>query len=152
MLMKVTQLNSLTSGVLIHTAQLAYVEEAAGTHAFLEVFSDIFRYLTRERRSIVLEEELQFLKKYIHLKELRFPGRFEVEILNMGDTDDYYVTSGDLIGFIDEVLSSSLDDFENMFFLRLSREEQDNRVFTVQLSHDSGQIRFKHVMEDSHGI
>ncbi len=150
--MKLTKINSLTSGVIIHTAQLAYVEEAAGTHAFLEVFSDIFRYLTKERRSIVLEEELQFLKKYIHLQELRFPGRFEVEIFNMGDTDDYYVTSGDLIGFIDEVLSSSLDDFESTFLIRIYREEQDYRVFSIQLSHDSGQIRYKHVMEDSHGI
>ena len=150
--MKLTQLNSLTSGVLIHTAQLAYVEEAFGAHALLEVFSEIFRYLTRKSCSIVLEEELLFLEKYIHLQKLRFPGRFEVEILNIGDTDDYYVNSGDLIGFLDEVLSASLGTSENLFKLSLFREEEDFRVFTIILSNDSGESRYRQVMEDSNGI
>ncbi len=149
--MKVTQLNSLISSVLVHTTQLAYIEEAAGTHKFLELFSEIFRYLSRES-SIVLKEELRFLEKYIHLQKLRFPGRFEVEIVNIGNIDDYYVNSGDLIGFIDEVLSSSLDTLGNLFRIHLFREEQDFRIFNIILSHDSSETRFRKVIEASHEI
>lgn len=132
------QINSLTSGVLVHTAQLAYVEEAAGTHALLELFSDIFRYITRGRRSIALSEELLILGKYLHLQSLRFPGRFEADICSMKEDEECYLPAGGLIGFVDEILSSSLDSLEGLFNLQIASSGSGCRSFEVHVSHRTG--------------
>ncbi len=49
---------------------------------FIHQFSDIYRYVleNRERELVSLEEELEFIKKFIFLLKIRFDQKLEVEI------------------------------------------------------------------------
>lgn len=132
--MRSEQLYKLTSSVLVHTSQMAYVEEAAGTHALLEDYSEVFRYLTRKKKSIIIQEELIILQKYIHLQSIRFPSRFEISPFKNDECENCYIISGAIIEFFDNVLSTLLESMEHLFTLHLSLSRGSTKTFNIRIS------------------
>jgi len=59
-------------------------EKAAG---FIRDLSDVYRYVleNRSRETIVLKEEIRFIKSFVYLYQLRFDNKLNVEI-NIADT------------------------------------------------------------------
>jgi Histidine kinase len=128
------QLNRLTSSVLVHTTQMAYVEEAAGTLAILEDFTTLFRYLTRETKSISLEVEWGILEKYIHLQTIRYPGRFEIDIDEINKYRNLYIYSGMILEFFDHVLTALLDSSESFFKLNIYIKTGISHYFETRIT------------------
>jgi hypothetical protein len=66
--------NTLLDMFLINAAQMAFVEEAGGTHAYLQRLHRIFRHVTSESEAVLLREELQILSELFHLLRCSKPG------------------------------------------------------------------------------
>ncbi len=75
--------NSLNTGL-----QLAVVEEAEKTRQFLEQLAQLMRYSFRETEQSVtaLSEELEYIRSYMYLMTIRFPGVFSIDISMDFDT------------------------------------------------------------------
>jgi len=128
------QLNRLTSSVLVHTTQMAYVEEAPGTHALMEGFTEIFRYLSREKKSISIKDEWIILKKYIHLQHIRYPGRFEIDMADISESCNTYIYSGMILEFFDQALTLLLDSSESLFKLHININPGKPSLLNINIS------------------
>lgn len=128
------KLNRLTCGVLVHSTQMAYVEDAAGTYALLEDFTSLFRYLSREEKMIPLDRELRALKSYVHLQTIRYPGRFEISPIPEGSATGIYVKSGSILEFFDDLLSSLIES--NQAYIRLDQSigGENSRYYELRIS------------------
>jgi sensor histidine kinase YesM len=80
--------NTLNTGL-----QLAVVEGADKTRIFLEQLASLMRYSFRESDSSIttFQEEVAYLKSYLYLMTMRFPGVFDIDISVNGDTENALV-------------------------------------------------------------
>jgi len=127
-------------GVLVHASQMAYVEEAAGTHAILEDFTAIFRVLTQEDTLSALEEELACIETYLHLQTIRFPGRFDVIHGNNSFDREIVIRSGQLLEFVDQQLLPHLEDGEKHLQLELGIRDDGGSVYYVLISDEENRV------------
>jgi sensor histidine kinase YesM len=69
--------NSLNTGL-----QLAVVEDADKTRQFLEQLAQLMRYSFREteQSAALLSEEIEYIRSYMYLMTIRFPGVFSIDI------------------------------------------------------------------------
>jgi sensor histidine kinase YesM len=75
--------NSLNTGL-----QLAVVEDADKTRQFLEQLAQLMRYSFREteQSAALLSEEIEYIRSYMYLMTIRFPGVFSIDISMDFDT------------------------------------------------------------------
>lgn len=66
--------NALMDLFLINAAQMAFVEEAGGTHGYLQRLHRIFRHVTSDAEAVLLREELEVLSELFHLLRCSQPG------------------------------------------------------------------------------
>ncbi len=132
-------MKDMVLGVLVHASQMAYVEEAAGTHAILEDFSAIYRYLTLENDFPSLDEELAIIETYLHLQAIRFPGRFDVIHGNNSTDHDIEIRSGRLLEFVDQQLLPLLEDGEKHLQLELGIRNDGGPLYYVLISDEENQ-------------
>jgi len=105
---------------LVSASQLAYVEEAASTHFFLQCFHEFFQYAIRKRETVLLQEELNVLKRYVDFQAMRYPGRFALRI-NAGEAvNDTFLSPMNLIDQFDAFLMDLLMRDERFFEISLT--------------------------------
>lgn len=130
------QLSRLTCGVLVHSAQMAFVENAAGTRALLQDLTSLFRHLSGENKKIPIERELAIIEDYIHLQQLRYPGRFDFSNLTGTNYYNIYIQSGSVLELLDSTLTSLLENTHRHFLLTQSIEGGNPEKYTLRLTSD----------------
>lgn len=103
-----------TSNSLITASELALIEEAEETRAFLTDFYDLFKYLTGGKHPVSLYIELEMVKKYIIVQKTRYNNRFSVNLLNIEDYKLIFIKRCTILDYFDQKLSSIIDDLQDI--------------------------------------
>lgn len=125
------RMSEITTGSLAFAAQMAYVEDAHGTHKFLENFNVLYRYITKDAGIVTLESEISALNYFIEIQRMRFGNKFEVEISEIGDLSPVYIDKMALLDFFDKIIQDYIEDTEGYVNINFDFHITAGRLETV---------------------
>lgn len=91
-------------------ASLAW-QDADKTNRFTKKLSSVYRYLltTRERQTVTLQEELQFLDSYLYLENIRFGDTLHVNIVTTAGADCRMVIPASIQMLVENALKHNIN-------------------------------------------
>lgn len=104
----------ITNNFLLTATELAFIEEAEDTRAFLADFYDLFKYLIGGEQTVSLFIELEIVKKYIFVQKTRYNNRFSVNLLNIEDNKFIFIKRSSILDYFDQKLSSIIEDLQGI--------------------------------------
>jgi hypothetical protein len=121
----------ITNNFLLTATELAFIEEAEGTQAFLADFYDLFKYLIGEERTVSLYTELEIVKKYIFVQKTRYNNRFSVNLSNNEDNKFIFIKRTSILEYFDQKLSSIIEDLQDIVRYDFEFETGESCYFTL---------------------
>ena len=118
---------------LVNASQMAYIEEAEKTHAMLQKFSELHRYMIKSGYTSTLGEELKAARSYLEIQTSVYEGRFSFSIENCIKNMDVNIKHLSLLDFIEEIMSNALSGHENRFSLAADLKEGDGIRVTAAI-------------------
>jgi hypothetical protein len=114
---------------------------------YISDFSNLLRNMLEQSRNemINLEDEIDFLKKYIKLEEIRFKNKFEVvwDIdLQEESIEEIYIPTMLIQPLIENAIKYSNANAQNQILIRV-RIENDFLIVKIENSYDSTVVRTK---------
>ena len=113
--------------------------------AFLERLSDVYRYVldTRDKSTVSLEEELQFLEAYVYLLKERFRDNLHIEDLIPKEAYQGHVPALSLQILVENAIKHNVISSDRPLNIRLSQEEnfiqvQNNKQIKQTLGTSTG--------------
>lgn len=144
--MKFKKFDDFTYVFLVSASQMAYIEDAHKTHALLQRFNELYRYMIREDKSSLLSGELKALQNYIDIYVTRYEGRFGITIENLLDDSDIYIDHLCLLDFVDDVLSNALTLYEEYFNIHLTIQIDKYVCATISLKVNNNMEIFEKIL------
>lgn len=96
----------ITNNFLLTATELAFIEEAEVTRAFLADFYDVFKYISGGDHTVSLFIELENVKKYIFVQKTRYNNRFSVDLLNKEEYKVIFIKRSSVLEYFDQRLSN----------------------------------------------
>ncbi len=117
--------NSLNTGL-----QLAVVEDADKTRQFLEQLALLMRYSFRgtEQSVTILTEELEYIRSYMYLMTIRFPGVFSIDISMDFDTEKVLFPKMIIQPLVENAISHGLYQKTENACLKINGFIEENRI------------------------
>ena len=140
--MKHKRFDDLTYIFLVNASQMAYLEDAHKTHAMLQKFNELYRYMIKNDNAAMLGEELRALRNYMDIQTSRHEGRFSISLVNSLESSDIYVKHLCLLDFTDNIMSSALARYESYFSVYLELNCHNEICMTASLEAGSGKETF----------
>jgi LytS/YehU family sensor histidine kinase len=114
---------------------------------YISDFSNLLRNMLEQSRNemINLEDEIDFLKKYIKLEEIRFKNKFEVVWdvdLQEESIEEIYIPTMLIQPLIENAIKYSNANAQNQILIR-ERIENDFLIVKIENSYDSTVVRTK---------
>lgn len=134
--------DELTHLFLVNASQMAYIEDAPKTHAMLQKFSELYRYMIKRDKKAIFSEELKALYNYIDFQMSRYNGRFNIIIENKVENLDLLINHLVILNFVDEILSDLLSNYENYFEAQILLIKSKELLAKVLIDHDGKQEAF----------
>ena len=99
-------------------------EKAAG---FIRDLSDVYRYVleNRSRETIVLSEEIRFIRSFVYLYQLRFDNKLNVEINISEDAMSKQIAPMTLQLLVENAIKHNVISVKKPLDILISSEEQD---------------------------
>jgi len=112
---------------------------------FIKQLSDVYRYILehRDNELVKVEEEINFVKKYIYLQKIRFGQNLEVDI-NTNNENNHSVAPASLQMLVENSLKHNITSSEQPLSISIY-SEKDYIVVKNNLQHKS-------IVKDSGGI
>ncbi len=121
--------------------------------AFLERLSDVYRYVldTRDKSTVTLEEELQFLESYIYLLKERFRDNLHIEDHIPKESYQKHVPALSLQILVENAIKHNVISSDRPLNIRLSLEEgfiqvQNNKQIKQTFGNSTG-IGLQNIIE-----
>lgn len=134
--LKLKRFDDFTHIFLVYASQMAYIEEAHATHAILQKFSELYRYLIKNDDTSMLKDELNALLNYLDIQKNRNQNRFDIVLDNKMKNMDNYIKRLSLLDFADNIMESALMRYESHFNIRLELKNDGNPGLTAFLETD----------------
>lgn len=131
--MKLKRFDDFTYNFLVNASQMAYLEEAHKTHAMLQKFNELYRYMIRNESVAMLCDELKALQNYIDIQSDRYENWFKIAILNNLKCSDIYVKHLSILDFIENIINTAHSRYENYFNIQLELKSGIEIVITATL-------------------
>lgn len=113
--------------------------------AFLERLSDVYRYVldTRDKSTVTLEEELQFLEAYVYLLKERFRNNLHIEDLIPKEAYQSHVPALSLQILVENAIKHNIISSDRPLNIRISQEDdfiqvQNNKQIKQTLGTSTG--------------
>lgn len=127
---------------LVNASQMAYLEDAGKTHAMLQQFNELYRYMIKSDGTALLIEELKAFKIYMDIQSSRYEGRFSFNFENRISNNDINVRHLSLLDFADGIMNDALTRFEGFFKITFKLNMQGAPCITASL--ESGDLKENH--------
>ena len=100
-------------------------DENSPAQNYLDKLSDVYRYVlvSREKNTVTLEEEMQFLDAYIYLNKIRFRENLQVETQLMNDTSQLHVAPLSIQMLIENAIKHNVVSKEKPLKIRIVQED-----------------------------
>lgn len=100
-------------------------DENSPAQNYLDKLSDVYRYVlvSREKNTVTLEEEMQFLDAYIYLNKIRFRENLQVETELLTDTNTLHVAPLSIQMLIENAIKHNVVSKEKPLKIRIVQEE-----------------------------
>jgi hypothetical protein len=140
----------ITNNFLLTATELAFIEEAENTRAFLADFYDLLKYVTGEELTVSLFVEIEIVKKYINVLKTRYNNRFSVNLKNEEDYKYIFIKRSSILDYFDQKLSNIAEDLQGIVTYFFEFEIDESCYLT--LIQKIGEIPdiFKNVIEIIH--
>jgi sensor histidine kinase YesM len=127
--------NTLNTGL-----QLAVVEEAEKTRIFLEQLASLMRYSFRESDNSIatFQEEVLYLKSYLYLMTIRFPGVFDIDISVHSDTENALVPKMTIQPLAENAIRHGLQQKTQDAKIKVQGKLHDGNLVIVMEDNGSG--------------
>lgn len=110
--MDIAALLELNLGILVHSAETAYVENAPATYELLSKANELVRYLQPQDAPVSLEDEIYAAEQYAFVQKKRHGSRFDITIHWPEAATGAPVAHLSLIGFIHELFCDYVESSE----------------------------------------
>ena len=127
--------------MLVNASQAAYHEEAHTTHTLLSNLNVFYKYMIKDDECSLLSEEMDALKHYYKIQNVRYGNRFEISI-NGCFEEDVFIDHASIIAFIDYTLVSLLNRHEDFFWMNLSIVIKESTILLEALVETEGKKEF----------
>lgn len=100
-------------------------DENSPAQNYLDKLSDVYRYVlvSREKNTVTLEEEMQFLDAYIYLNKIRFRENLQVETELLTDTNQLHVAPLSIQMLIENAIKHNVVSKEKPLKIRIVQED-----------------------------
>lgn len=100
-------------------------DENSPAQNYLDKLSDVYRYVlvSREKNTVTLEEEMQFLDAYIYLNKIRFRENLQVETQLLTDTNQLHVAPLSIQMLIENAIKHNVVSKEKPLKIRIVQED-----------------------------
>ncbi len=100
-------------------------DENSPAQNYLDKLSDVYRYVlvSREKNTVTLEEEMQFLDAYIYLNKIRFRENLQVETQLLTDTSQLHVAPLSIQMLIENAIKHNVVSKEKPLKIRIVQED-----------------------------
>lgn len=117
-------------------SRTALFEDADRTAELVTDLAGIFRYMLDQRTTVRMEEELEFIRKYLKIQKIRFGERLEYEILSNEEVHSILIPPLIIQPLVENAIIHGLEPLEDGGFVKVVLESIKRKLFiTVQ---DSG--------------
>ncbi len=106
-------------------------DENAPAQLYLDRLSDVYRYVlvNREKNTVTLEEEMQFLDAYVYLNKIRFRENLQIETHISTPTYQQYVAPLSLQMLIENAIKHNIVSKEKPLIIKIL---QDGNYLTIE--------------------
>lgn len=125
--MRFTAFEEFVYIMLVNASQAAYHEEAHTTHTLLSSLNVFYKYMIKSDEHSLLNEEIDAIKSYYKMQNIRYGNRFEMCIDGCIE-GDVFIDHASVIAFIDQILNSLLNRYEDFFWMNLSVITKANTI------------------------
>lgn len=110
-------------------ASLAY-HDADKTNLFAKKLAEVYRYLivTRDRQTVELNEELQFVEAYLYLERIRFGKAAQVSITDHHTCKNTYVIPASLQMLMENAVKHNISTLKSPLLIHITIDDKKVRV------------------------
>ena len=97
---------------------------------YISNLADVYRYLvqTKDEELILVEDELDLIKKYLFLIETRFEGDYNFDIIVHSSYQNKYIPNGALLTTVENIVKHNTPDEDVRITARISIEKENIKV------------------------
>lgn len=146
--MEQSRFYEFTYNFLVNASQMAYVEEAHGTYKLLQSFNELFRYVVKDSKTVMLTDEFRVLKNYIDILKMRYGDRINISIPKEIELKNIFIKRLSVLDFIDNILNDALTRFERFTSTRIELERGESPCIKVSIEIDDKTEVFTKILSE----
>lgn len=130
------------------------LEESPKVPDFVLKLSEMLRYMLYECNEsfVSLEKEVNYLKNYIDLQEIRMEGRGEVKLIIEGNLNEYKIAPALLINFVENCFKHTLDSYINHIKVMVNIHVTNGELLFITENNKTEEGSIKNGLEKGNGI
>lgn len=127
-------------------------KDADTSAKFIGQLSLVYRYLlySQEKKVVALQDEMEFIRAYLYLLEIRFGNNLVVTIENLSNTTDQYVAPATLQMLIENAIKHNVVSQKNPLTIRITKEDDtliiSNNLQLKAVKEPSTQVGLKNII------
>jgi two-component system, LytTR family, sensor kinase len=127
-------------------------KDADTSAKFISQLSHVYRYLlySQEKKVVALKDEMEFIRAYLFLLEIRFGENLVIKIAELGDDDTFFVAPATLQMLIENAIKHNVVSRKNPLTIEIFRKKDtlvvSNNLQLKEIKEPSTQVGLKNII------